>query len=358
MERKIISILQFIDYEFYKNITSDDDLQFFKYQFRAPELFEILSASNEVEFLKIQKYYAKVKSRSYNSYIEKLQSKTNLKSEKAKKFPDGFHTGIWHKNELLYGLWHNSLFTKWKYSALSTIYNKRLTSLSLMKSNPRIWIDLDFLPDNFFYLRYGLNNVRKLLAYNKYKLKQPYIIEFIRTRKSELFDRNVHRILTWWHQPEHYQYVVHGKRPTELIDQSKKLIYLSPTASQAITRNDLLNESNILVFPAYNSPSLRDPVYNNINKLSSKEIKVRRLPTVEHIVWNKFHGVIPLEIILAILYDITNDATENWVKVFQKYLLEKELIKSDEEIKNIDKIRSQTRIKRQANINEFIKSKW
>ncbi|XP_075589138.1 uncharacterized protein LOC124496421 [Dermatophagoides farinae] len=146
-----------------------------------------------------------------------------------------------------------------------------------------------------------------------------------------------------------------------VLESDEKLIYFTPNAKIPLTMSELLDERNIFAIPCHNSRSLRDPVFNRINRLqyqksSSQRIMVRRLPTTEHIVWNKFHGVISWSLFLTILHDIRHNQHDDWNSVFKRYLLENELIKSDDELSREMQNRQQIQIKREKQIVDFNQS--
>lgn len=377
LQQRVATILERFDYGMYKNNLNNEEFDQYestreKFHLKSEEIFEILSTQNDDDD-KLLKYFINNRCQLYEKFLRRLnrsQIRQRRKQDQhADDGDDNLRSGIWSdQNELAYGLWHNCLFTKMKRSSLSHLYDRRLTSQAMYcPSTPRVLIDLDYAMDqDFFHTRKILNDVRNLLAVNKYHHINPFRIEFVRSShhglKNSRFDKIVHTFMSWWNDPKQYQYTIHHvAKPVNVLESDEKLIYFTPNAKIPLTMSELLDERNIFAIPCHNSRSLRDPVFNRINRLqyqksSSQRIMVRRLPTTEHIVWNKFHGVISWSLFLTILHDIRHNQHDDWNSVFKRYLLENELIKSDDELSREMQNRQQIQIKREKQIVNFNQS--
>lgn len=374
LQQRIATILERFDYGMYEhNLNSDEFEQYEstrqKFHLKSEEIFEILSSQTDDHDDRLLNYFINNRCQIYEKFLLRLSKSQERLSQKQDQYDDDdFRTGIWsNQGELKYGLWHNCLFTKMKRSSASRLFDRRMTSMAMYcPSTPRLWIDLDYVMDqDFFQTRKILNDMRNLLAANKYKTTIiPFRIEFVRSNHQQSnnnFDKIIGNFFTWWNDPKHHQYVVHHKKPVQLLrkDLNEKLIYFTPNAKIPLKMSELLDERNIFIIPCHNSRNLRDPVFNRINRLpnQSKSIIVRRLPTMEHIVWNRFHGVLSWSLFLTILHDIRHNHMDDWNIVFKRHLLENELIKTDDELSREMTHSQQIRMKREQQIKNFIQSK-
>ena len=374
IKNQIAIILERFDYGIYEHNINFDEFDpkiQQKLHLKSEEIFEILSQQTDDNNVddRLINYYINNRRQLYEKYFRRLDKLRQEQNQDNDDDDDGNRSGIWsNQGELKYGLWHNCLFTKMKRSSTSHLFDRRLTSMAMYcPSTPRLLIDLNYVMEqDFFQTKKILDELRYMLAMNKYRTIQPFRIEFLRSNhqrsSSNRFDKIVSNFFTWWNDPKQYQYVVHNHtKPIELLQKKEeKLIYFTPNAKIPVKISELLDtERNILVIPGHYSRNLRDPVFNRINRLAnqSKSILVRRLPTIEHIVWNKFHGVISWTLFLSILHDICQNPNDNWNNVFKRYLLEMELIKSDSELSREMNHAQQIRMKREQQIQNFIHSK-
>src|SRR5699024_6985481 len=138
-----------------------------------------------------------------------------------------------------------------------------------------------------------------------------------------------------------------GKTLTQLGPSPRSIYYIVPSAKKALTTEEVLHSESVFVLPAYVTGSLRDPVFSKINSdMRRLNVNVRRLPTVESVVWNKFHGVIGLDTIFSVLHDARYEVNFDWTTSFRRHITG-EKIKAEEELIDIEKIRHE-RFKRRV----------
>ena len=357
LRSKILLILDRYEYELYRKSydlmeTMSCETNMFedkKFQLEPYELNDILQAPDETQLAKIINYFISSKTTHFET---RQNRKHKLSLSKVEKEIIDKHrlqvqspTGLWsNDNELIYGLWHNALFIKFKRSCLSRLFDRRMVSATVADpANPRIILDLEYIADmDYFDIRRLGIQIRKMMAFNKYHTYLPFSIEFTqnRSQRSAQFDDLMSRIITNWNEPKEFQYVRHqSKSVDQLAPNPQSVFYICPAAKKALTTEEVLNPKNVFVLPAYATGNLRDPVFNKIcSQVQSLNVNLRRMPTQEYVVWDRFHGVMGLDTIVSILNDVQYDVDFDWTTTFRRYLTG-EKIKAEQELLDQEKIR-------------------
>lgn len=341
-------------YEHLEAITSDTSIfEGARFQLQLHELNDILQSQDQSERENIIHYFVKSKTLQFVSrHAKSLTKKTNNEEyEDITKSRLQVHdpTGLWNfQNELVYGLWHNCLFTKFKRTSYSALYEKRMASAVVVDpSNTRLILDFDYANHlSYFFIRRLGADIRQLIAYNKYHSFQPFTLEMLESQstRSKQFDDLMGRVISTWNDNDHFPFVRHqGKTIDELAASSPNSIYyIIPTARKALALREVLHPDSVFVLPAYVTGNARDPVFSKIaSRMTPLNVNLRRIPTQEHVVWNKFHGVMKLDTVFAILHDARHEVNFKWKTSLRRHLTG-ETIKTEEEMINSEvKRRSQ-----------------
>lgn len=326
-KKRITEILFRFDYEVFQYDLDDQN----GFLLKSEELHALLSAGNETLYEQILTNFIRKKIFWHRAKLKKLEVQEERNKINQERYSNRLkRSGIIDEKDgsLIYGLWHNTLFTKINRSSLSHLYDRRLLNASLVPDNPKIWIDLNFLSSDCIKRNVAFE-IRSILSVNKYHSITPFTIEFVCPKNFE----NINKVLTWLDDPSQYQYVIHrANESVDLLDENQRLIYLNPGASKTIKLSDLCNRNNIIVIPMHHSKSIRDPKFTLINRLESERIKVKRLPTFENVIWNSYHGVLPWSLSIAILNDFRFQIGADWRSVLKQHLLPKKIIQNAEEI--------------------------
>lgn len=357
LESKIAITVTKFEYELYHGSVYDD-LDVSKLELQPFELFDILQENDENSIQRMIKYFVVGKLRDYERLTvldEQRAAKASYKLERHKSLTAvQDKSGLWnYEDQLVYGLWHNTLFAKFRRSNVSKLYERRVYHANVLDDNNKVVIDLDWCSSlNYFRLRKLATQIRILLGYNKYHSKYPYKVEFVHSKPlSSSFDNLLGRVMPQW--KESFPYPSHTK-PISKVYPPQKLFYLTPTAEKPITMEEISNPENILVFPGYVSASLRDPMFRRINSI--KWASVRRLPTTEHLVWNQFHGVLSMNTVFSIIQDLRQNSQDTWEAAFKRHL-PVPIIKSETELLKTEKERSKLFAKKQEKKQQF-QQKW
>ena len=325
-------ILKQFEYEIYKNsiIFKTNFTKEKTFQLTIDELKVILLEKDETEQNKLIRFFISSKS---NYFIPK-QKINNIQKE---KYNYNEQCGLFNsKNELQYGLWRNSLFLKMNKSNLSHLFDRRVLNATQISDNPRVILDFNYVENmRYFSFRSFGNQLNRIFSFNKYKTCFPFTIELIQMKKTKHFDDLMTNFVsTHWGIKRHFNLERHyGKTVAQLAPNPKSVIYICPVASKILKVDEVLNPNNLFVLPAYSSLNLRDPLLSTIClNMKQLNVKVRRLPTQEHLVWKHFCGVLGIDDIFAILHDIRYDTKFEWETVFRKHLSNK--ILSVEEIES------------------------
>lgn len=352
---KISSIISQYEYELYKN-NVDSDLTATQFELQPFELFDLLQSKSDHEFSLMIRHFSTAKFHKHEKFFEGK----DLSLSKAKYLTDRHHelkairnsAGLWDfQGNLVYGLWHNTMFLKMGRSTYSKKYELRIINALLDQSNSKIIIDLDWSAGlNYLKMKTLATQIRVLLSYNKYKTLFPYTIEFFNSKPmSYKFEALMSRGIPQWSTTEVSPYVRYQEN-IQNVYHPKRLYYITPNARKVLKISELANPDNIMVLPAFITKSLKDPLYTKVNSLNT--VHVRRLPTIENLIWNKFHGVLSLNTVFSVIHDMRYITEETWSSVFRKYLSE-ELIKQPEELDNIEKYRLDRIAKKQKAIQRF-----
>lgn len=331
-------------------ITSDTSIfESARFQLQVHELIDILQSQDKNERDNIINYYVKSKTMQYVSRHNKsLTKKANIDEYKdvtKSRLEVQDPTGLWNfQNELVYGLWHNCLFTKFKRTAYSALYEKRMASAVVVDpSNTRLVLDFDYANHlSYFFIRRLGTDVRQLIAYNKYHSHQPFTLEMFESQstRTKQFDDLMGRVISNWNDSDQFPFIRHqGKTIDELAASPSSIYYIIPSARKALAVREVLHPDSVFVLPAYVTGNMRDPVFSKIaSRMAPLNVNLRRLPTQEHVVWNKFHGVMKLDTVFAILHDARHEVNFKWKTSLRRHLTG-ETIKTEEEMINSEKKR-------------------
>lgn len=244
--------------------------------------------------------------------------------------------GIWQSDgHLVYGLWHNSLFMKFKRSSVSHLYDRlgQVANRFGGDNVHQLLVDLDQSASlSYVRTRILAMQIRHLISYNKYHAREPYRIELMMSKFSESLDSIFSRSLPSIWNSESKPFV--SRIDVLKRYHPKRLLYILPSAKRVVSVDELADPSNILVLPGYSSSDLRDPFFAKLDM----KCQARRLPTTEHIVWNGHHGVLPMSTTFAICHDMAygkgvDNVSQLWTQTLKKHI-HPILVKDDHQMRS------------------------
>lgn len=364
LQKLITSILNQYEYELYRKsyehleaITPDTSIfESAKFQLQPFELGDILQAQDEGERHNIINYFVKSKTLQFVSKHNRCLSKKAdidaYSSLTRSRLEVHEPTGLWNfHNELVYGLWHNCLFTKFKRTSYSGLYEKRMaSSIVVDSSNTRLVLDFDYAADlTYFSIRRLGDDIRRLIAFNKYHSLQPFTLEMLESQptRTKQFDELMGRLISNWNDDSQFPFIRHQGKIDKIAANPSSIYYIIPSARKALSIKEVLHPNSVFVLPAYVTGNLRDPVFSKIaSRMKPLNVNLRRLPTQEHVVWNKFHGVMKLDTVFSILHDARHEVNFDWKNSFRRHLTgetiktEEEMTKSEQKIRHFYKKRA------------------
>ncbi len=273
----------------------------------------------------LKKKFLKRKSEIYWSEKQKLYSERS-----AQNIPK---TGIFDDNgNIVYGLWHNSLFTKFLRNSFIRFHANRLRIAALF--GQKLIIDLDF--DPFMRLSECRSLAQQLqftLSYNKYRTKEPFDIHFVNCNQNMPTMGEIPHYIQNWDSPS-FMSTFHKESYLDLFPK-EQLVYITQSAPQPLKD---CNEDYIYILAGHVSKSCRSPLA--YLKAKKEGIRVYRLPTDEHVLWEKGSNKnLCLNHMIPILHDMK--LSGDWKKSINHNIPNRKK-KKIEEIEYEDKIREQS----------------
>jgi len=284
-----------------------------------------------------QKEFARLKTiRKRKESSEKYWSEKSLVYSKS----NAERTGIWdNDHNLIYGLWHNSLFSKINRVSINRFYTNRLRLAAMF--GHKLVIDLDY--DKYMKLaecRLLAKQLQLLYNYNKFKTIEPFDLHFTNCNTSLPTMQAIPRFLTNY-QSTNFMAPFHSQSYLDLFPKDQ-LVYLTPAAKEPL---HALNLDHIYIMGGFIDKSFRDPV--SYIKAKKEGIRTARLPIDEHVVWGVGHKHLCLNHIIAILHDVQMHG--DWRKSLCLHLPQRnqkkiQLIQYEDEIR-LQNLRRQNRPK-------------
>ncbi|CAG2100357.1 unnamed protein product [Medioppia subpectinata] len=229
-------------------------------------------------------------------------------------------TGLLDDNgDIVYGLWHNSLFTRISPANIRRYSVHRLRSAALFGQN----IVFDLSCDPQMSQTNCAKKLRQLVnAYqtNRFSFSQPFNLHFANIDyKSMVWDAVQENQLV-----ANYPHFLSAFTPKSYLDlfDRKDLVYLSPKADR-----DLEYESNKTYIIGFG-----DEYYTkDVTRVKSRNEKIamRRLPIDRYCLWSKGSKDLYSSVVLSILNDMSEGI--GWQKAFERNI-SKSRFKTDEEI--------------------------
>lgn len=240
-------------------------------------------------------------------------------------------TGIFdYNNNLMYGLWHNTLFSKILKNTVNRYYSHRLRTAALFGQK----LVIDFNYDQYMKLsecRQMAKQIHLLYNWNRYTSKQPFDLHFTNCRPNEETHETTKRLLPHHNSP-HFLVDFHQKSYIDLFPK-ERLVYLSPHSEHTLKKMD---PDDIYIIGAILDKSYHHP----ISYVNAKKDKIRcvKLPLDEHIIWAQGSKSLCINHILQILHDVSQ--TGDWSKAL-KDNIPKRKQKTVEDIEYEDRLRKQ-----------------
>lgn len=301
------------------------------FQLHVNELKDLLLAKDADEESSLMRLFVNSKMTAFVAQHNKLHVKGKQKNERIHSESNP-RIGLWNsKKELVYGLWHNTLTDKISRGSLSRLYNRKVLSASLIKDNPRVIIDLNYLSHLDYPNEHLVGyQIRRLFSYNKYQSYWPFTIELCQSDTASLFNDVMKSIEPSWNNPRHFKYEHHsGQTVAQLCPSSDSVYYICPAASQSLAIDEVLNPEHVFVLPAFVS-NLSDPVFAQISiEMERLKVNFRRLPVDDKRI--NIHEGIPLDITFATLHDMRYGFNLDWNTVFRKHA-QRKIIRPKNEI--------------------------
>lgn len=346
--QQIGSIIDEYEYNLYLKsfeiANGEDFLQHERFALKPAELWDILSEEDIARQKRISNYFVASKLKNYQKLLLKLEKSEQRKQwrlENSTRKQNEDRSGLWSSDgQLVYGLWHNGLFSKFGRSTISKLYDRRAFAAATIDNNQRLAIDLSYVKHlNYFETRQVGINIQNVLAVNKYRCKYPYTIEFVGhdLRENAEFNEVISKQILTWSDDKAFPYVRHSTLADKIYPDSDHLYYLTPSAEIALTIEELSDPENILIMPAFSTTDLRHPILEQMNKYHFSH--ARRLPAHEHVVWDSFHGVLSMDIMFKIISSMRYDHKLEWKEAFHAALTGGQ-IKAPEVIQQIEQERS------------------
>ncbi|XP_054166058.1 mitochondrial ribonuclease P protein 1 homolog [Oppia nitens] len=236
------------------------------------------------------------KNKSKNKRKELSLKYWQIKDETYKKISSE-RTGIWDNNQqLIYGLWHNTLFSKVMKSSISRMQNHRLRRAAMF--GQKLIIDLAF--DDYMKLheiRLLLKQLSIIYHYNKYETQEPFDLHFTNCDPNSVVVKEMSRFFQNYNSPN-FLASIHSQSYLDLFPK-QQLVYLSPHSRNVL---NTFNINDIYIIGGLIDKTSRGPLTSI--KAHKDTIRTARLPLDEHIIWKMGSKSLCLNHIVAILHDI------------------------------------------------------
>ena len=325
-EDKIAIVLSEYEYEKYTTLRVPTTITI-------PQMKDLLTLSESLERKKWFSYlYARQMARNKSNEERKRRS-DDYWTKKRTEYEErkGKRTGLWDENnQLEYGLWHNSPFSKVVKNSINQYYKHRLRTAALF--GPKLVIDLDYDP----YMKLSEcrqlgQQIHLLYNWNRYRAKEPFDLHFTNCDPKGPTIEAVHKYLPN-HKTSGFSADFHQKSYTDLFAK-ERLVYLSPHSNQTLKT---MNCDDIHIIGGLLDKSFHEPL--SYVKAKKEGIRCVRLPIEEYIVWSSGTKSLCLNHIIQILHDF--NLTANWSQAL-KDNIPKRKQKSAEQIEYEDMLRKQ-----------------
>jgi len=255
-------------------------------------------------------------------------------------------TGIWdNENQLVYGLWHNTVFSKIMKTSISRLQNHRLRRAALF--GQQLVIDLAF--DEYMKLyetRLLLKQLSIIYNYNKYKTTEPFDLHFTDCNPKSNSMREMSRYFPNYKSPQ-FMATFHTKSYLDVFP-NQRLVYLTPHSDYVLKK---FNDNDIYIIGGIIDKFSHEPITHL--KAHKQGIRTARLPLDENVLWKTGSKSLCLNHIVSILHDIK--MTGDWRTVLRNNIPQRKQ-KNIEEIEYEDSLRRQkyNRYIRQRGNDRFI----
>ncbi len=214
-------------------------------------------------------------------------------------------SGIWDNDmNLVYGLWHNSLFSKISSVAVNRLYVNKLKISALF--GQKLVIDLDY--DQYMRLsecRQLAKQLQLLYNYNRYQTREPFDLHFTNCNFQMPTMKEIPRFLMHYNLPK-FMSKFYTESYLDLFPK-ERLVYLTPHANESLKN---YNFDDIYIIGGFVDKSCREPI--SLVKAKKEGIRSVRLPLDEHIIWGSGPKSLCLNHIIAILHDLRESG--DWKK--------------------------------------------
>lgn len=273
--------------------------------------------------------------------------KSALQQAKLDKFTElygGKRTGLLtDKNELIYGLWHNSLFlripdNKIKVGASAS----RLATAAMF--GPRLIFDFDFENSMAPWVsRNAIDQVQEAYGLNRFKYQEPFDLWFCnlnqKTQSAEYLMKNaIANLFTT------SMITVKDDCFTNYFDKSR-LVYLSPDAREKVT--DVGKNDDVYIIGVYNDKGGGKPLtYRKAAKLG---IRARSLPLDSYLAWQGGSKSLCVNHVTGILLEVMANGGD-WRKAFIRHIPTRKIkpleVVMEEEERRLAKLRHKKKMSR------------
>lgn len=242
------------------------------------------------------------------------QAIADAKTEKFNKLYGGKRTGLLGTdNQLIYGLWHNSLFCRIPENKIkSGLSSSRLIEASLF--GPKLVFDFDF--ESFmapWIYRNVLDQVQESYGLNRYHYKECFDIWFCNFDENspgaDFLKKNALRNLFT-------SSLIEIKKDcfTNYFDKSR-LVYLSPNAKEKVT--SVGNNDDVYIIGVYNDKGCGKPL--TFRKAAKLGIRSMSLPLDSYIAWQGGSKSLCVNHVTGILLEVMANGGD-WRKAFIKHI--------------------------------------
>lgn len=255
-----------------------------------------------------------------NSVVKKLREKAEKAAVRSIKVADinersgGIRSGlVTNGGELVYGLWHNSLFPRIHENKLKNgLSARRLIGAAMF--GPKLVFDFDFEDHMVPWVnRNSVDQVQEAYGLNRFHYKEPYDIwfcNFNKDSKTGEYAKN-YAIRNLY---DGSMITVKNGCFTEYFDKSR-LVYLSPDAREVL---DTVNKNDdIYVIGVYNDKGTAKPL--TYRKAVSLGVRCKRLPLDAHVAWQGGTKSLCINHVTGILLETMHNGG-NWQKAFLKHI--------------------------------------
>lgn len=274
---------------------------------------------------------------------EKLAAQ-QAKLDKFNSLYGGKRTGLLtDKNELIYGLWHNSLFLRIPDNKIKTGASpSRLTAAAMF--GPRLIFDFDFEDSMAPWVsRNAVDQVQEAYGINRFKYKEPFDFWFCNFNENNqsaeyLMKNAISNLYTT------SMITVKNDCFTNYFDKSR-LVYLSPDARERV--KDVGNNDDVYIIGVYNDKGGGKPLtYRKAAKLG---IRARSLPLDTYLAWQGGSKSLCVNHVTGILLEVMANGGD-WRKAFIKHIPARKIkpleIVIEEEERRLAKIKHKKKMSR------------